>query len=379
MINKSKINSKQKIQKENIPKKECFFLIVAETTLRQCAKYRVWQRKEQLENLGWFVEVIDWRKIEEIKNALQKCNQVIFYRVPAFEAVEVLLQEVKNLKLSPFWDVDDLIFSKEYFIHSSKTKPFLTAEELEQELWGIGLFRRCMMACGKATASTRMLARAMREEGIQQVAVIENALDQETQGIVESIYNAAWQKDHGFEEIRIIYGSGTKTHDADFRVAAAGLVAAMQAESRLTLHIIGELTVPPECDSVRDRIVLVEGQSYAEYMRLFSQADITIAPLESGVFNNCKSNIKFLEAAILEIPIVCSPANAYLTVVKNGENALLATSVEEWTRCLLALAHDTQLRNRLKNAAKRTVLAHYAPKVITQTQVLPVFGRPKVK
>lgn len=78
-------------------------LIIAELSLRQCAKYRVWQKEGQLRSLGWLVDVVDWRETEEALSALQVCTEVIFYRVPAFPAVELLLKEARRLELSPWW------------------------------------------------------------------------------------------------------------------------------------------------------------------------------------------------------------------------------------------------------------------------------------
>lgn len=76
-------------------------LIIAELSLRQCAKYRVWQKRDFLTELGWSVQVVDWRDISDAMSALQLCTQVIFYRVPGFEDVLKLVQEAHRLELAP--------------------------------------------------------------------------------------------------------------------------------------------------------------------------------------------------------------------------------------------------------------------------------------
>jgi len=80
-------------------------LIIAELSLRQCAKYRVWQKRDFLTALGWSVQVVDWRDIADGMSALQLCTQVIFYRVPGFEDVLKLVQEAHRLELAPRWEV----------------------------------------------------------------------------------------------------------------------------------------------------------------------------------------------------------------------------------------------------------------------------------
>ncbi|MFS8366405.1 glycosyltransferase [Acetobacter oryzifermentans] len=353
-------------------------LIIAELSLRQCAKYRVWQKEEQLRSLGWLVEVVDWRETEEALSALQVCTEVIFYRVPAFPAVETLLKETRRLELSPWWEVDDLIFSAEDYKQNGNLAT-LDKQEQEELLFGVRLFRKCLLSCDKAIASTRVLAQAMQKAGIQHTVVIENALDQQTLDVVADIRQNGVPQHDTQREIRIVYGSGTRTHDADFKLAAAGILAAMQADPRLTLHIIGDLTLPSEFDALGGRVQTQIGLDYAAYMQLLAQADITIAPLEPTIFNDAKSNIKFLEAAVLSLPVVCSPRDAFMQIVQDDKNGLVAQTDTEWCDAILKLAADSTLRKTLGDQAHKDVLNHYSPEAIVKNQVLPVFGKPEVQ
>ncbi|MCP1203153.1 glycosyltransferase [Acetobacter oryzoeni] len=353
-------------------------LIIAELSLRQCAKYRVWQKEEQLRSLGWLVDVVDWRETEEALSALQVCTEIIFYRVPAFPAVEALLKEARRLELSPWWEVDDLIFSAEDYKQNGNLAS-LDRQEQEELLFGVRLFRKCLLSCDKAIASTRVLAQAMQKAGIEHTVVIENALDQQTLDVVAAIQREGVPQHDTQCEIRIVYGSGTRTHDADFRLAATGILAAMQVDTRLTLHIIGDLTLPSEFDAMGDRVQTQTGLDYAAYMKLLAQADITIAPLEPTIFNDAKSNIKFLEAAVLSLPVICSPRDAFMQIVQDGKNGLVAQADAEWRDAILKLAADSTLRSTIGDQARKDVLGHYSPEAIVKNQVLPVFGKPDVQ
>lgn len=112
-------------------------VIIAELTLRQCAKYRVWQKRELLESLGWSVEVVDWRNLADARAALQLCTQVIFYRVPGFDDVLALVEEAHRLKLAPRWEVDDLIFDEDEYRQNGNVSSLSVAER-ELLLWGWG-------------------------------------------------------------------------------------------------------------------------------------------------------------------------------------------------------------------------------------------------
>ncbi|MBF0858621.1 glycosyltransferase [Gluconobacter sp. LMG 31484] len=345
-------------------------LIIAELSLRQCAKYRVWQKRDFLTALGWSVQVVDWRDIAEAMSALQLCTHVIFYRVPGFDDVLKLVAEAHRLKLAPRWEVDDLIFDEDEYRQNGNIET-LPATERDLLMSGVVLFRRCMLACGRGIASTQALADAMRDAGLSDVAVLENALDVETLRVASSL-----PVHQGADRIWVSYGSGTNTHDADFRQAEAGLLAAMAEEPRLCLKVIGQLQLSSAFSRFGDRVERLTELSYPDYLRALSQTDIAIAPLERTLFNDCKSNIKFLEAAVVRVAAICSPCAAFLTIMRDGKNGLLAADAEAWRNGFLSLARDDGYRKRLADAAYADVIARYAPEAMAQTQARALFGVP---
>lgn len=349
-------------------------LIIAELRLPQCAKYRVWQRKEELEFLGWMVTVVEWRDHEQALSSLQTCTEVIFYRVPAFQDVKALLAEAKRLGLTRWWDVDDLIFDANEYRDNGNLET-LGAEERRQLLMGVSLYRDCMLTCDRALASTPVLAAAMQRAGVRSVQVVENALDAETLAIAEKL-RARGERRQDDGSILVVYGSGTRTHDADFRSCATGFAAAMAQEPRLRLRIVGDLALPDVLRPFGARVEHLEARDYASYMALLAQADVTVAPLVPSRFNDAKSNIKFLEAAVLGVPAVCSPRATFRQVVESGVTGFLAETPEEWRDALLMLVGDPALRVRMGEAARAVVLDRYRPDIIAERQLAPCFPRP---
>ncbi len=349
-------------------------LIVAELSVPQCAKYRVWQKKELFERLGWPCRVVGWREIDHVTTALQLCTVVIFYRVPGEKAVLSLIAEAKRVGLDPWWEVDDLIFDETLYRRNSN---LLTLEpRLRREvLKGVGLYREAMLACGRCIASTASLAARMQDAGIPETRVVENALDNETLEVAAGLRDGRVPAPDG-GPVTIVYGSGTKTHDADFACAAPAILSLMRRHERLQLRIVGDLTLPPGFEAVAARVEEIAGTNYRAYLGLLSVADIAIAPLEDTVFNDAKSNIKFQEAAILGIPSVCSPRQSFRDVVVPGHNGLLADTTAEWERALERLILDPSLRRHLGGQGLADVLERYAPDRIARDQLAAVAGLP---
>ncbi|CAI3950842.1 glycosyltransferase [Commensalibacter communis] len=356
--------------------KYSLILIIAEVTLPQCYKYRVQQKAEHLERLGWDVKIVDWREQKTTLSFLQICKEVIFYRVPAFPNVTEQINEAKRLGLSPWWEVDDLIVDRDRYAECGFMH-HLTTEEKDLLFFGADLFRKTMLSCDRAIASTKTLADVMSQAGLRTVCVIENALDKDTLRIAQKLYPNSVQKKKTSEysdEVVIVYGSGTNTHNADFLIASSGVLSALKHNSNLRLWIIGELELPVTFQECIHQIKYIPPQSYEQYLELLAQADIAIAPLEPILFNDAKSNIKYLEASILGIPSICSPRQAFKDIIRDQENGLLANTAEEWKEKILYLAENAKIRQTIGLQAYHDVVAYYSPDEITIRQVEPVFG-----
>ena len=347
-------------------------LIIAELSVPQCAKYRVWQKQELLGMLGWPCVVVDWNDTQSALSALQCCTEVIFYRVPAQPAVLAMIAEARRLGLRPIWEVDDLIFDEPLYRQNRNLETLLPSLR-EQVLSGIRSYRAAMLACNRAIASTAILAECMREAGVTEVAVVQNALDAETLRLAHRLRRPSAARSSSASPM-IVYGSGTKTHDADFATAAPALARLLDQHPSLRLRIIGDLAPGAVLERFADRIEALPGTNYPAYLRLVSEADIAVAPLEPGRFNDAKSNIKFQEAAILGLPAVCAPRTAFRDIVVHDHNGLLAESAAQWEQALDRLIRDAGLRERLGRQALADVLERYAPERIASRELSMLFG-----
>lgn len=342
--------------------------IIAELSIPQCKKYRVIQKQEMLEELGIPCSVTSWTDSNEAKKQISLASLVIFYRVPGFDSVMDLIVECRRLNIKTLWDVDDLIFDEDV-LKTSSTINSLEPAEREGVINGAKLYRQAMLACDEGIASTSGLAKAMKEAGLETVYVVENALDDETLAAARSIEGRLKKQEDSL--IRIIYGSGTKTHNIDFLEAAPALANILKENPNVRFRIIGYLELPEYFDDVQSQIERIPFCNYTEYLTYLSECDISIAPLENFVFNDAKSNIKYLEASITKVASVCSPRAAFADVIVNGENGFLADNEQQWHEAFDTLIQNPELRDSMAQAAYRTVTETYSPQAIGSTQLAP--------
>lgn len=105
----------------------------------------------------------------------------------------------------------------------------------------------------------------------------------------------------------------------------------------------------------------IPGVKYTEYPRVFTEAgiDISIAPLESNSFNECKSNIKWLESTLAGAAFIGSNVYPYKKSVKHGITGYLAKSKKDWFKHMEYLIENPMKREELQKNALKVVLENH--------------------
>jgi glycosyltransferase involved in cell wall biosynthesis len=344
-----------------IPEKPSVLLIVEET-IPQCFRYRVQQKIEQLQSLNYQVNWVSWRDRKKAEFLLHFCHIVIFYRVPAFPDIAQTIKYAKSLNKIVFFDIDDLIFCREAYPEPyEKFKGQLSPQEYEGLVKGVALYREALSLCDYAIASTPALAREMEKiTGKGTSFCHRNALDNQ---ILQFFYSSSEKLKHDY--LSIFYGSGTKTHDADFQIVAPAIAQIMAKYPNVRLTIVGYLTLPKELSAFVERIdrvaLLTNVNVYWEFL---SQADINIAPLKLSLFNDCKSEIKWLEAATVGVPSIVSATQMYLETLKDGVDVMIARTSEEWFDKLDKLVGNGEIRESIALGAKNKAMRDYSPEAM---------------
>lgn len=342
-------------------------LLVAEMGIGQCLKYRVLQKQLMIESLGYDCTVVNWTDVVSTRDLLSTHSVAVFYRVPGYPDQLETIALARAAGVRTFWEVDDLIFDIEHYRNNSNVND-LSPVVRKAILEGVPLFREALLACDACIASTTAMADAMRATGAPEVWVVENALDVETLRAAEEIA-AAPPRGDGL--LRIVYGSGSKAHDSDFRIAAPALLRILKKRYDVRLTIIGHLNLPEAFNEVDAQVERLPPSDYPTYMRRLARCQINIAPLERTVFNDAKSNIKYLEAAILGIPSVCSSSMEYQQTVQHGTTGLLASTEQDWEEQLLALIGSPGLRRQIGENSRRHVEDDYTPEAVAKHRLLP--------
>ncbi len=183
-----------------------------------------------------------------------------------------------------------------------------------------------------------------------------------------SIDQRIWNKKE--EEIRekinedklVVGYAGSPTHKYDFKsVIPAVKYILSKYSGKVCFKFLG--CIPDELKDMPGTYYVCNViDSYRQYADILkkSRFDFVIAPLEDNAFNQCKSNIKFLEYSICGFPGIYSAVGSYPDSIVDKETGLLTENTPDaWIQSMECLINKPQLRNYLGRNAYRYVKENY--------------------
>jgi glycosyltransferase involved in cell wall biosynthesis len=316
------------------------------------------------------VKLSEYLDIHRAFTLMQTVTTVIFYRVPDGTYFDACYNEARRLGVTVGYDIDDPIFSLDIYNANSNLKTLDKAEK-NNLLAETPNYLSAMKKCDYLIASTPGIFAAMQNLINKPVYLWRNCIDFETNSIAETVL-AEKNEQSNKGVVRIGYMSGSRSHDEDFSLVANILARVMGEYPEVELVVGGYADIPCELMSLNHRIEIVPYSGYQGYFKNISNLDIVIVPLVKDAFNECKSAIRFMEAAIMCKPCVSSEVGDFSNIVKNGETGFLADADESWYQALSDLISSPALRLRMGLAAASDVQSHYSSKVISETLLKPL-------
>lgn len=320
-------------------------------------RYRCSHLAHHLERLGFHTRLLEFRAGERLR--LGSCDLVVLHRIPADR---FLLKECRRVQSEGGLvavDVDDLVFDPREVGRFARD----LAEPLARRVAVVGdarAIRTGIMAADLALAATRPLREALR--GLcQRVEHYGNSYSPEMLRLSEEAFG---RRRASGGEVVLGYASGTPTHALDFAGIVPVLVDLFARFPQVRLRIIGFMEAGGELQRFGDRI---ERRPFVPWRMLpgeLADLDVNLVPLEAQrPFCRMKSEVKFLEAALVRVPTVADGTPAFRSAILDGENGFIPRDAGEWRERLAALIEAPELRRTVGERAYRDVVGGYSPEV----------------
>lgn len=373
--------NRNKEDNSNAPEKMLMdVLLVNGCYLPHPSRYRVAHQREQLFANGVNSNEVFYEKLS--LDLVKRYRVFIFFRCPYTDMVGEFIKLAKAMNKRVLFDIDDLVIDRKY-TDQIKYVQSMKAEDKAGYDSGVERMQRTLRLCDGAITTTEQLAEELRKY-VPEVYINRNVasdrmvelskwavydrdklpyLELEQAGsltdrkrIIEARKAAEKKKASGV--VRIGYFSGSITHNDDIQMILPALTQIMKKYPHVELHFIGELDIPKEFDSVRDRIIARPFVPWEELPKLIASVDINIVPLVDTIFNAAKSENKWTEAALVKVPTVASAVGALKQMITDQQTGILCHKLKDWEKALSNLIEDGEKRRRLGEAAYQYVAKH---------------------
>lgn len=292
-----------------------------------------------------------------VEREIARADAVVVYRVPATPRILALVDAARDRGTPVAFDVDDLIVDPEV---ESDVPALRSLPADEADLWrqGVMRYRTTLEHCDAYIGSTEPLV-----ERVAGATGLPAHLKQNAYGLeVARRSDDALRAPREPGPVRIGYFSGTKTHDEDLRAVVPALVATLDAFPDCELWLGGLLPTVPDLERFGDRVRRLPLRPWVELPEVLRQVDVNLAPLaDLGTFNQSKSAIKWLEAALVATPTIATATRPFVSAVDDGVDGIVVPDPSGWEAALARLVPDAGERARMGAAARRRALLEWSP------------------
>jgi len=303
-------------------------------------------------------------KVDNMMHDLQNVDVVVFHR-PELKEYGPVAKQLRQMGKKIVFDNDDT-----FKLH--RGHPFYKINEIENADEKMTKINKriddFISSADLVTTTTKTLANEYRELN-DNVAILPNCVNPED-----------WSEPKRNEGEKIRIGlSGSTAYSTDFEVIQ-DYIRELDDRNDVQFVLFGlaspkeRVDNPKACAMYEDEYKFWDSLRNKEHMawvpmhQYFDtlnnlELDLLLIPRQENNFNRCKSNVKFLEAAMCEIPVVASafkngPYEELDGVighkVYNGEKGS-----ENWKVVVDALIADKKLRRKMGRNAREYVLKNY--------------------
>jgi O-antigen biosynthesis protein len=333
-------------------------------------RYRVSHQMEQLFAGGVTSCHIFYEDIS--LNLINNFRLFIFFRCPITDAIKQFISEANKHKKTVIFDIDDLIIDTKYTNMIKYLQTFSIEDKTSYDD-GVNRMKETMYMCDSVTTTTEKLAFELRKY-VKEVYVNRNTasnrmVELSKQAVFDrdvlpykdiktglslkekiTIYNAK-KKAPKHSKVKIGYFSGSITHNDDLHMVKPVLIRILRENSNVELHLIGELDIPSELRLMQDRITIRSFVDWQKLPDLIADVDINIVPLEESIFNEAKSENKWIEASLVKVVTVASNIGALKQMIVDKETGFLCSNNEEWYIILNELVKNAEYRKQIAENA----------------------------
>jgi glycosyltransferase involved in cell wall biosynthesis len=281
----------------------------------------------------------DLHRLDEIADS---ASILVICRSRLDNHINYLISAFRQRRKSVLFDVDDLVFNTEYvhlILHTLDQDIF---SEKVWDHWSAYLDRMgaTLKLCDGAITTNDFLADRIRDFVSVPVSIVPNFLNREQLDLSDRIFAAKRSLKIGEDGlIHLGYFSGSPSHNRDFAIVVPALELLLEENPRLGVVMVGYIQAGAALKRFGKRVKWFPFHDFINLQRLVGTVEFNLMPLQYNAFTNCKSELKYFEAAIVGTMSIASPTYTYEKAILDGQNGYLAQA-HQWVSCIKRAVAD---------------------------------------
>lgn len=293
------------------------------------------------------IQGFDITRVDNIHNmpdlALKKFNVVIFNRLLGIVDPFKEIERLKNFDIPYIFDIDDYWeLSKEHLMYN------------QYVIYDIPYKLKSLIKGAKYVTTTHSYFADIIKKINKNVVIIPNAIDPEQtqfRKVNKEINNDfGWIGGiHHYSDLEIIRPCLSKLQELDVNIYLGGY------SYNLQYNVFAEWF---SNYGKNERFKAINATDVYNYGFQYEHLDVCLIPLQNNKFNNCKSNLKVLEAAFKGKAVICSNVTPYKEDL-NKTNSFLCENSQDFYKAIKRISKDKALIEELQNNLYLDIVPKY--------------------
>ena len=294
-------------------------------------RYRTYNVMEAMQNNSKYsVNCFLVKELYSIYDLIDKISLVILQRAKWSFELETFIEIIRKKNIKIIYDMDDLIYHTKYvpkYLNSISDYKDFTIDSF------FALAKRYELvaeSCDGFIVTTNDLKNHLQADFDKPVWVLSNFLNQEQEMESQKIVQLKEKQKNNNDLFVIGYFSGSKSHQRDLEIVESAIIKLMEKYDNIYLKIVGYMNLSEKFENLKKsgRIIIDKFVPYQELQYKIGEVDLNIIPLQNHEFNNCKSELKYFEASIVNVISCASDNPVYHNIIKDGEDGFLCTEMD---------------------------------------------------
>jgi glycosyltransferase involved in cell wall biosynthesis len=308
----------------------------------------------------------DSDRFDEIADA---ADLLVVCRSRYCHQVNGLITKFRARRKKVLFDVDDLVVDTDY---AHLVVATLGLDVTQKGVWDdwfamIARMNQTLRLCDGAITTNQFLAQKITDCSGLPVSVVPNFMNKEQLAVAEKVFAAKERARFvGNGKITLGYFSGSPSHRLDYAIVEPALADVLSERPSVEVMVVGYIDHGPTMREFGHRISRQPFQDYVNLQRLLGTVEFNLMPLQSNAFTDCKSELKYFEAASVGTLSIASPSFTYSRAIRDGETGYLSKA-HEWTESILRAIDRVEAYESMAKQARDDALLKFGWQHQTKT------------